>query len=234
MAQSIKCSPEYNPAEEMMEVGAVQAAPASSSPPQFLRVFPVKNKRPLVKGWQDAATTDPDVIGGWKEKYPNCNWGATLDPDTLVIDCDCAEAVSALHDRGEANGGIPATLTTVTGRGFHFWFRTSTAVLNRVAVMPGVDVRTAGGFVVVPPSVHESGTRYEFAWEECPIADAPTWLLQLVRGTSGTHSHTNSLSDLPVIEGAERNSAQVQGPTPFQKDLARRDVQKGDCSGQGS
>jgi hypothetical protein len=207
----------------MMEVGAVQTAPASFSPLQYMRVFPVKGKRPLLKGWQDSAAIDLDVVAGWQEKYPGCNWGVALDADTLVIDCDNDAATSVLCDMSETLGGIPATLTTMTGRGFHFWFHTPVAVRNRVAVMPGIDVRSKGGFVVVPPSVHENGSHYQFAWDEAPIADAPEWLLRFATGTADVSTNGNaqyapSELTVPVKPAGE----QVEEPTPFQKDVANR------------
>jgi len=57
---------EYEHGQEMTEVGAVQAAPVSSSSLQYMRVFPVKNKRPLVKGWQASAPIDLDAVAQWE------------------------------------------------------------------------------------------------------------------------------------------------------------------------
>ena len=221
------CVEDYEQGQEMMmEVGAVQAAPVPSSPLQYMRVFPVKNKRPFEKGWQDSAPIDLDIVAGWQEKYPGCNWGAALDADTLVIDCDSDAATSALYDMAEAYGGIPATLTTMTGRGFHFWFRTRVAVRNGVGVLPGIDVRTKGGLVVVPPSVHQNGTHYQFADISAPIADAPEWLLQLVTGVADVSTNTNVQA--PIAEYA-KNAVTVQAkqapdqePTPFEQDVAWR------------
>lgn len=215
-----------------MEAGAVQAAPASSSPLQKMRVFPVKNKRPFEKGWQDSAPIDLDIVAGWQEKYRGCNWGVALDADTLVIDCDSDAATSALYDMGEPHGGIPATLTTMTGRGFHFWFRTPVAVHNRVALMAGVDVRGKGGLVVVPPSIHENGTYYQFADLFAPIADAPDWILRLATGAADVSTNASACTPsahcaqnaLTVQVGPGREP--VEEPTPFQKDVASRRWEK--------
>jgi len=219
--------------DSTMEVGAVvQAALGFTATADLaaLRVFPVKCKRPLLKGWQDSPPIDLIVVASWQEKYPGCNWGAALDADTMVIDCDSEAATSALFDAGEALGGIPPTLTTMTGRGFHFWFRTPVQMRNRVALMPGVDVRTRGGFVVVPPSIHRNGTHYQFVDLSAPIADAPEWILHLVTGTvdgstsahfnlstSNAHSAQNAFA---VPEGIGR--VPVEELTPFEQDVARR------------
>jgi hypothetical protein len=226
MGLSNCCVEEYGHMQTMREVGAVRVAPVPSSPLQYMRVFPVKNKRPFEKGWQDSAPIDLDIVAGWQEKYPGCNWGAALDADTLVIDCDCDAATTALYDMADAYGGIPATLTTMTGRGFHFWFRTPIAVRNGVGLLPGIDVRTKGGLVVVPPSVHQNGIHYQFADISAPIADAPAWLLQLV--TRGADVSTNTNAQAQIAEYAKKPlTAQTkQGPgeklTPFEQDLARR------------
>jgi hypothetical protein len=48
--------------------------------------------------------------------------------------------------------------------------------------MPHVDMRGPGGYVVAPPSLHNSGTQYE--WESSPLATefapAPAWIYELV------------------------------------------------------
>lgn len=212
-----------------IEVGAVLHAAlgfTATADLATLRVFPVKGKRPLMKGWKNAAPIDLDIVAGWQEKYPGCNWGAALDADTLVIDCDSNAATSAFCDLGESLGGIPATLTTMTGRGFHFWFHTPIAVRNGVGVLPGIDVRTKGGLVVVPPSVHQNGTHYQFADISAPIADAPEWLLKLV--TRGADVSTNANAEAPIAGYAKKalTAQTMQRPveelTPFEQDVAWR------------
>lgn len=49
---------------------------------------------------------------------------------------------------------------------------------------PGIDIRGQGGFMVAPPSIHESGKRYAWApgrapWE-CEVEDAPEWLIEAI------------------------------------------------------
>ncbi len=217
MNLSAFCVDEHRQAQEIMDVGAVQAAPAFCSPLPSLRVFPVKNKRPLSRGWQHSAPIDLKLVAGWQEKHLGCNWGAALDSDTMVIDCDSDAALSALCDIAESHGGIPSTLTTITGRGFHFWFRTPVPVHNRVAVMPGVDVRTKGGFVVIPPSVHQNGTPYQFAWSDAPVADAPEWLLRLVTGAASGARKSNAHS----APTGSTTPELLEGLTPFERDIAR-------------
>ena len=48
----------------------------------------------------------------------------------------------------------------------------------------GLDIRGAGGYVIVPPSVHETGRTYRWADPEQSIADAPSWLLDLLSDTT--------------------------------------------------
>ena len=145
-----------------------------------------------------------------ESKHPCCVWGAAITTDTMIIDCDSDAAVSALCDLGE----MPPTLTTLTPRGFHFWFRVPKAVTvrNRVGVMPGIDVRTKGGFVVVPPS-----DGYAFADLSAPVADAPDWILRLVVGEG-----TLSLPPEPVQHKEPKPVHEKSTRTPFEKDVADR------------
>jgi hypothetical protein len=87
----------------------------------------------------------------------------------------------------EHNNGIePETCQQVTGGGGRqLFFRAPAewhAPTNKTPI--GVDIRGQGGFAVLPPSQHSSGTPY--AWKagcapwECEIAAAPDWLLQEV------------------------------------------------------
>jgi hypothetical protein len=196
----------------------IEQEPVTNPALHALRVFLVKNKRPLMSGWQNVESINIAQLQAWARQYPDCGWGAAITSDTMVIDCDSDAAVSALCDLGEAHGGIPSTLTTLTPRGFHFWFRKPDAVRvrNRVGVMPGIDVRTKGGFVVVPPS-----DGYAFTDPSAPITEAPGWVLRLVVGEGmqtlqpePVRKEPKPVSEMPVREESLQ--------TPFEKDTAER------------
>src|SRR5207247_6460212 len=61
--------------------------------------------------------------------------------------------------------GLPATPISRTGRGRHVLFaHPGRSISNRAGLRPGLDVRGDGGYIVLPPSTHESGTAY--AWQD--------------------------------------------------------------------
>jgi hypothetical protein len=135
----------------------------------------------------------------------------------VVIDVDPAHGGDQSLARIEAlHGRLPSTIQAITGGGGrHIYFRHPGGVVrNKVAILPGVDLRGDGGYVVAPPSLHVSGRRY--AWEkdhapgEVEIASIPSWLMDLVRtetrGAGHPHGHWRRLVREGVPEG-ERNDA---------------------------
>lgn len=66
-------------------------------------------------------------------------------------------------------------------------------IRNRVAMLPGIDLRGDGGLVVAPPSLHPGGRRY--VWEishhpdETPLAPLPHWLAGIRRDDTVLHGH---------------------------------------------
>ena len=55
---------------------------------------------------------------------------------------------------------------------------------NAQGIVPGVDVRGEGGYVIGPPTRHRNGTRYELltgAPYDVQPREAPAWLIELVR-----------------------------------------------------
>jgi hypothetical protein len=135
-----------------------------------LPVFPCwpKAKNPMTAhGFKDA-TTDPDQIKAWWFRRPDANIGLAIPAEMVVIDVDAA---TCRYD-------LPPTAMARTGRGFHHWYRTTGRQFrNRVGLAPNVDVKAAGGYVIVPPSVHENGARYEWLASLYEITEAPAWLL---------------------------------------------------------
>lgn len=165
------------------------------------RVFPLRErgKVPFAgsNGSKDA-TTDADQIRAWWTMQPDANIGIATGEGVCVLDLDTPEAMALVKSRG-----LPETVSAKTAHGNHLYFKGTLRSL--VGVLPGVDTRGEGGYVVAPPSVHESGAVY--TWEDSPehvaLADVPPWLV--AQCTRSPAVSAPAMADA-VIEGG-RNSA---------------------------
>ena len=120
----------------------------------------------------------------WWRQSPHANIAVACGPVSgiVVLDVDSEEGLHLLRDKGLV---LPDTRCAKTGRGYHFYsqdpgVKTKNFANGETAFpLPHVDFRGFGGYVVIPPSVHESGRRYEWS-NEAPIAPLPSWLRELV------------------------------------------------------
>ena len=136
-------------------------------------------KHPRVRGGKDAATTDPETVERWWRMWPAANIGIRPAPGLVVLDVDPRHGGEAqLAAMQRRYGRLPATRTARTGSGGeHLWFAHVGPVTGKLA--PGVDIKSNSGYVVAPPSLHFSGSRY--AWSDPgPIAAAPPYLARLL------------------------------------------------------
>ncbi len=132
------------------------------------RVHPTRGKVPILPGWPDAATTDPDTIKSWWRSNPRANVGLALGRGLVALDIDAPDGEGSLGQLMAELGELPATVESRTPRGGrHLLYRVpdGTAIKNHVGLRPNLDVRADGGQIVVAPSVHpETGSRYQ--WRE--------------------------------------------------------------------
>lgn len=148
-----------------------------------LSVLPIKaqDKVPLTSRGVRDATTNPEVIRAWWRRWPRANIAHSILPGLVVLDIDSPEAFQYLHAQGFE---LPATVCSATGRGEHHWYSTAGfQARNGVDIFPGVDIRAAGGYVVMPPSIHPSGIvyRWKVPFRRSAIAPCPDWLLEKLR-----------------------------------------------------
>jgi len=76
---------------------------------------------------------------------------------------------------------VPPTPTVKTKRGYQYYFRCPEVGLPTFDVVTEkVEVRGDGAYVVAPPSVHHSGSVYEWVIspDEADLADPPAWLME--------------------------------------------------------
>ena len=127
---------------------------------QGLAVFPLqpgtKTPMPGSHGCKDA-TIDPGQISAWWRARPDANIGIATGLVCDVADLDGWAGV----DAWAALEGVPEQLGVVVtprteGGGRHIYVPV-TGQGNRARMLPGVDWRGQGGYVVAPPSVLPEG-----------------------------------------------------------------------------
>jgi hypothetical protein len=142
-------------------------------------VFPLvpRRKVPLTRHGLLDASCDPELVAAWWDEQPRANIGIACGPSRLlVVDVDGERGAEAWTRLAGSNGGHPATLTAETGRGCHVYFDGPGGRSSAGKLGPGVDSRGVGGYVVCPPSVHESGGVYRWVDPEAPVMPVPGWL----------------------------------------------------------
>ena len=145
-------------------------------------------KHPRTDRGHKDATTDADRIRRWWADWPDANVGVRTGPESgvFVLDVDGPEGEAALADLVATNGPLPTTAEAMTGRGRHLYFRhpAGRRVGNRTKLRGlSLNARGTGGYVVAPPSVHSSGTRYRWSADDGTLsefAEAPGWVIDLV------------------------------------------------------
>lgn len=112
-------------------------------------IFPCHpDKRPATAHGFHDATCDPERITRWWSRHDSLI-GMPVRPGFAVVDVDDFDGFDELASRGMA---VPDTLTAATPRGQHLWYRTRRPVRPTVGVVPHVDLRGPGSYVIVPPS----------------------------------------------------------------------------------
>jgi hypothetical protein len=157
------------------------------------RIFPCveRAKEPAIADNLKRATTDPNTLSGWwRSRDFNIGLATGEGSGVWVLDIDGEEGEATLRQLEAAHGALPPTVEAITGKGRHLYFRWPTGydIRNKQdnPVMPGIDVRGNGGYVLAPPSIHPSGRAYCWSVDSADeFADAPDWLIVLV--TSRVH-----------------------------------------------
>ena len=158
-----------------------------------LRVFPCKprDKVPATAHGCKDATTDPAQIAAWWDGTYLYNVGLATGGGVVVLDVDINHSAGKYGDETLAeleaqHGPLPETWMCLTGGGgVHYYFACDDPALTvGTGFAPGLDYRGAGGYVVAPPSLHDSGREYEWEAAHTPantaLAPLPDWLHSLM------------------------------------------------------
>lgn len=177
-------------------------------------------KHPRKTNWLKDLITDETAVKRAFGRYPTANIGLCPKDDEVVLDIDPRNGggetfAKLVYELGEPLG--PCALTG--GGGHHYWLKlppgvdvaTATRLINAKLkrIGPGIDLRTSSNQVVVWPSVHKSGRRYQWV-EGRSIVDCET-----------TVPSDAWLVALGLKDGAEASRHQGSATEHDENDLAR-------------
>ncbi len=148
-----------------------------------------------------SATTDPEKIRATWKRFPKANIGIATGQqsfDVLDVDLD-GDGPGTLVALEAVHGSLSDTIEQITGSGGRqVFFAPSGRLKNAVRFASGLDIRSDGGLVVVPPSLHLSGRWYEWEASSRPestaLAPMPEWLIEVVQAAGRTDEGNGSKS----------------------------------------
>lgn len=145
-------------------------------------------KHPATLNGCHDATTDEARIRRWvSESNGRYNWAIATGNDFGVLDIDPRHGgneswLRLLLDCTDISLETPLVRTGSKGRHYYYRLPAGVSIGNRTGFRPGLDWKVNGGYVLIPPSLHPCGQRYE--WETpitTPMALAPECLLETLR-----------------------------------------------------
>ncbi len=142
---------------------------------QGFSVIPVgRDKKPLIpwEKYQHQRATKEEVAG-WYTRFPDAGIAIVTGVISGIVVIDV--------EAGGKTDDLSATVISCTGGGgWHFYCtHPGVPVKNAVRIREKTDIRGDGGYVVAPPSLHQSGKRYEWAVspQDAGFADLPSWVM---------------------------------------------------------
>jgi|TARA_Y100000296_G_scaffold26121_1_gene30725 hypothetical protein len=154
-----------------------------------LTVIPVTPgaKHPPLISWKDVQENRPsrEQVEQWWKDNPTANIAIVTGKmsNLSVIDFDGREGMESFRDH--LQGDLPTTRVHRTPNGSHMLFKYAPALKTTAGILPGVDIRSEGGYIIAPPSIVD-GKPYTVLR---PRAIQP--LLELPRSFNGSKPATS-------------------------------------------
>jgi hypothetical protein len=168
------------------------------------------DKKPLIREWPYAVTCDEAKIKEWSEKFPDCNWGISMD-GFATVDVDPRnggnDTFLELVKSARLNDPENHTLVSKThSGGYHYIFKLPPAAAGKRdrlkgrahAFGRGVDLKTGAGQYIVGPGSTIKGNEYRWI-NDNPIATMPDALIEIAR-KAGSAKPKSSAAGVRLVE----------------------------------
>lgn len=173
-------------------------------------------KHPMTKhGLHDASLEESQILKWWRD-VPNANVAIRTGVESGIVVLDIDPRHDAIHSLAELErqyGPLPTTLKVRTGGdGWHYYFlHPGVKVTNRVNILPGLDFRGDGGYIISPPSVHKTLRPYVWEDETQQIAPLPEWLLKILLHRPNSHHHVAHVAKVEKVEPSVKSQTRYFG-----------------------
>ena len=151
-------------------------------------------KKDRERGW---GSIDLATITRWWSRWPDANIGIATGSGVVVLDIDNEAGTAELQRLTAEHGPLTPTAVVRTGRrdatGFHIYLA---GHLDGSHLPEAILFRGEGSFVVGPPSLHQSGQRYEWI-NDLPLAPLPDWLKNYAEVSANKKKTASFADDLP-------------------------------------
>jgi hypothetical protein len=152
------------------------------------------------------------LVRQWWKRWPEANIAIVTGSVSGVVVLDIDPRHGGKDSLAEL-GQLPPTVTCLTGGGGEHLFYThpGRTVKNGANLLPGIDLRGDGGYVIAAPSRHASGQRYQ--WEggyspaEAELSDMPPCVEALLNGyrpAVNAPEESSEIDIMALLQGKQR------------------------------
>jgi DNA replication protein DnaC len=204
--------------KRLAEAKAKNSASDNPLPEQdIVRKEIIKQCKEPVLAWKEFQVRLPtvDEVTQWFTDDPDANIGIITGKvsNLVVFDLDSEGATRYAEDEG----GFPLTVMAKTGRGYHAYMRhPGFDIKNSVNKKLDLDIRSDGGYVVAPPSLHGAGFSYQWVQGqsiyELDPAECTPWMIDYLKGIASSHEERKA----PVVKELQRK------PLPLSKKASEK------------
>ncbi len=174
-------------------------------------IIPVnRDKKSLIewKKYQKIKATSEEITA-WFTSYPDANIAVVTGKISNLVIVDIDPKNSGTDD---AFKEVKTVKVATGGKGLHFYFQYEEGIKTSAGIQAGIDIRAEGGYAVLPPSLHKSGSRYEWLLSphsNTPIIPLPDFVKEWIKNDTIKEGVTESNWNSEVLEGVgegERNN----------------------------
>lgn len=155
-------------------------------------IIPIRaNKKSFVKWkeYQERIATHEEIKLWWTQ-WPEANIALVTGKISgiIVIDIDSQEGYDNLNEFLPDSFVTP--MSTTPNNGWHYFVKYQEGLINKARVVAGTDIRTDGGYAIIPPSQNGKGKSYKWIEglkiNEVAINKIPSMLFDILSSVSSS------------------------------------------------